>query len=112
MFDGKDIPGKAATKVNRMSRREKALSYLKSDEGNCDPKEYQAALKAALTITPQLVHETIKMLRRRGYAYTVAPFEAGSQLAEMVCVDFSSTIIDTVRYSTHTLNHFVYLFYS
>jgi 5'-3' exonuclease len=84
VFDGAPMPGKSGCKVKRDERRAKSLAFTSSAESKVDQKQYEAALKAAIQITPQMKKAVQRALRLEGFSYEIAPYEADSQLAKLV----------------------------
>ena len=87
VFDGDEMPGKNKVKIKRTERRARAAAYKNTAENQVNDKQYNAALKAAITITPPMKLAVQRELKLKGFSFVVAPYEADSQLAKMVsCV--------------------------
>ena len=84
VFDGDKMPGKESVNCDRNQRRAHALSWLNSAEADYDHSYYEVALAAAISITPRMKFETIKAIRRAGFAYINAPYETDAQIAHLV----------------------------
>ncbi|XP_010249407.1 PREDICTED: exonuclease 1 isoform X1 [Nelumbo nucifera] len=81
VFDGGNVPCKAATEDERHRKREAnlALARQKLDEG-----DYKAAtefFQRAVSITPLMAYQLIQVLRSENIEFVVAPYEADAQLA-------------------------------
>ena len=91
VFDGRKMPGKEGVNENRQQRRARALAYTNNTESAIDSKEYNAALRAAITITPTVAWKAMMALRAAEYATLRAPYEADVQLRFFV-----STLLPTL----------------
>ncbi|CAO2818131.1 unnamed protein product [Amaranthus hypochondriacus] len=83
VFDGGNIPCKAATENDRYRRRKanKELAMEKLKQGNVN-----AAIELfqrAISITPSMAHLLIQSLKSENVEFIVAPYEADAQLAYM-----------------------------
>lgn len=94
VFDGKSLPAKKRTQVNRrVSRSEKLRMALQADEEG----KYDLANKyfdQAVTVTSRMVSNWIRLLKQNGAKYVVAPYEADAQMAYLArskTVDFVMT---------------------
>ena len=81
VFDGKPVPVKAETAAKRRERRSQALAVAQGLKPGSE--EYVKALRAAVSISPALVHAVLCELRTAGHRYIVAPFEADAQLRHL-----------------------------
>ncbi|XP_057804937.1 exonuclease 1-like [Salvia miltiorrhiza] len=81
VFDGGSIPCKAATEDERHRRRKTnrnmAMEKLKEGDTNAASELFQRAV----SITPQMAHQLIQILRSENIEFVVAPYEADAQLA-------------------------------
>jgi len=81
VFDGDALPSKAGTNMKRRSERvaakELGLSLLRSGKKEQAFQEFQKAV----TITSQMTHNVIEVLREMNVQVLVAPYEADAQLA-------------------------------
>ncbi|KAJ4973711.1 hypothetical protein NE237_006885 [Protea cynaroides] len=81
VFDGGNIPCKAATENERQRRKEDNLALAKA---KLDQGEVNAAIELfqrAVCITPCMAHQLIQILRSEKIEFVVAPYEADAQLA-------------------------------
>ncbi|XVF50511.1 hypothetical protein PTKIN_Ptkin04bG0107000 [Pterospermum kingtungense] len=81
VFDGANIPCKAATENERYRRRKenREFAMAKLKEGNV--KGASDLFQRAVSITPALAHQLIQILRSEKIEFVVAPYEADAQLA-------------------------------
>ncbi|OMO97225.1 hypothetical protein CCACVL1_04623 [Corchorus capsularis] len=81
VFDGANIPCKAATENERHRRRKdnRELAMAKLKEG--DVKGAIELFQRAVSITPAMAHQLIQILRSENIEFVVAPYEADAQLA-------------------------------
>ncbi|XP_073281928.1 exonuclease 1 [Primulina huaijiensis] len=81
VFDGGNIPCKAATEDERHRRRkanrDMAMEKLKEGNANAASELFQRAV----SITPLMAHQLIQILRLENIEFVVAPYEADAQLA-------------------------------
>ena len=81
VFDGDYLPSKAATEVERETRREEhkrvGLDMYRNGKVAAAHKE----LQKAVDVTPVMARELIEELKRMNVRYIVAPYEADAQLA-------------------------------
>lgn len=80
VFDGDYLPSKSKTEKERSARRKesKALGIQLLELGK-NAQAYQE-LQKAVDVTPEMAGQLIEELKRNGFQYVVAPFEADSQL--------------------------------
>ena len=81
VFDGKDMPAKAATNEARRAARIAARERLRSE--GVSTEESRKEMAKAVSIDQDVVSKVIDGLRDSGFAYMVAPFEADGQLAHL-----------------------------
>ncbi|XP_022137457.1 exonuclease 1 [Momordica charantia] len=81
VFDGGNVPCKAATEQERHRKREanKELAMEKLKEGNVGAAS--ELFQRAVNITPSIANQLIKLLREQNIEFVVAPYEADAQLA-------------------------------
>ncbi|CAI9753598.1 unnamed protein product [Fraxinus pennsylvanica] len=81
VFDGGNIPCKAATEDERHRRRkanrDMAMEKLKAGDANAASEFFQRAV----SITPLMAHQLVQILRSENIEFVVAPYEADAQLA-------------------------------
>ncbi|XP_022884887.1 exonuclease 1 isoform X2 [Olea europaea var. sylvestris] len=81
VFDGGNIPCKAATEEERHRRRkanrDMAMEKLKAGDANAASEIFQRAV----SITPLMAHQLVQILRSENIEFVVAPYEADAQLA-------------------------------
>ncbi|KAF9394944.1 Rad2 nuclease [Podila verticillata] len=81
VFDGGYLPSKAATEVDRLSRREEskkqAMELLQSGKS----KEALEQFRRCVDVTPDMAHAVIQALEACRIDFVVAPYEADAQLA-------------------------------
>ncbi|XP_050378637.1 exonuclease 1 isoform X2 [Argentina anserina] len=87
VFDGGNVPCKAATGDERHRRRQKFhdLAMEKVDEGNV--RAATELFQRAVSVTPSMAHELIKVLRAENIEFVVAPYEADAQLAYLASLE-------------------------
>ncbi|XVE58835.1 hypothetical protein DITRI_Ditri04bG0200800 [Diplodiscus trichospermus] len=87
VFDGANIPCKAATENERYRRRKdnRELAMAKLKEG--DVKGASELFQRAVSITPAMAHQLIQILRLENIEFVVAPYEADAQLAYLATLD-------------------------
>lgn len=80
VFDGDNLPSKAATEVERAKRREeskrKGLELYRLNK----PSQAHLELQKAVDVTPEMARQLIDELKKIGVQYVVAPYEADAQL--------------------------------
>ncbi|KAL7192436.1 hypothetical protein ACSBR2_024300 [Camellia fascicularis] len=81
VFDGGNIPCKAATENERHRRRKanRDLAMEKLKEGNFNAAS--ELFQRAVSITPSTAHQLIQILRSENIEFVVSPYEADAQLA-------------------------------
>ncbi|GJN89084.1 hypothetical protein Rhopal_002058-T1 [Rhodotorula paludigena] len=81
VFDGGLLPSKMGTEDSREEKRQNARA--KGNAFLAEGKEGQAreCFVKAVDVTPAMAYQLIKALRREGFQYVVAPYEADPQLA-------------------------------
>ncbi|KAM5570450.1 exonuclease 1 [Rosa sericea] len=87
VFDGGNVPCKAATGDERHRRRKKFhdLAMEKVEEGNV--RAATELFQRAVSVTPSMAHELIKVLRSENIEFVVAPYEADAQLAYLTSLE-------------------------
>ncbi|PRQ15932.1 putative exodeoxyribonuclease I [Rosa chinensis] len=87
VFDGGNVPCKAATGDERHRRRKKFhdLAMEKVEEGNV--RAATELFQRAVSVTPSMAHELIKILRSENIEFVVAPYEADAQLAYLASLE-------------------------
>ncbi|KAI8873909.1 putative exonuclease [Ramicandelaber brevisporus] len=93
VFDGGPLPSKKTTNDKRATQRaeKKQLGMEHLKRGNM-----AAAIEcfqSCISITPEIVRQTIDALQRRNIEYMVAPYEADAQLVYLEKIGFISAII-------------------
>ncbi|PIN22392.1 Exodeoxyribonuclease I [Handroanthus impetiginosus] len=87
VFDGGNIPCKATTEDERNRRRkanhDMAMEKLKDGDTNAASELFQRAV----SITPQMAHQLIQILRSDNIEFVVAPYEADAQLAYLSSIE-------------------------
>ncbi|XP_021909370.1 exonuclease 1 isoform X2 [Carica papaya] len=81
VFDGGNIPCKAATEHERHRRRtaNRELAMAKLSEGNVSAAS--ELFQRAISVTPAMAHQLIQTLKAEDIEFVVAPYEADAQLA-------------------------------
>ncbi|KAI4350997.1 hypothetical protein L6164_005391 [Bauhinia variegata] len=81
VFDGCNLPCKAATEEERHRKRNTnlELAMAKLKEGNLSAAT--VLFQRAVSITPFIAHQLIQVLRLENIEFVVAPYEADAQLA-------------------------------
>ncbi|KAJ2851296.1 Rad2 nuclease [Coemansia brasiliensis] len=81
VFDGGLLPSKRDTEAvrqkNRLERRAQALKFWEQSKKKAAFEMFQKSLEA----TPQMAKMVIEELKKEGFRYLVAPYEADAQLA-------------------------------
>ncbi|KAG6672967.1 hypothetical protein I3843_16G087300 [Carya illinoinensis] len=87
VFDGGNIPCKAATEEERHRKRKAnldlAMAKLKQGGASAAFELFQRAV----SITPTMAHQVIQVLRSENIEYVVAPYEADAQLAYLCSLE-------------------------
>ncbi|KAI5283477.1 Rad2 nuclease, partial [Ascosphaera acerosa] len=80
VFDGDNLPGKAATEEERAAKRasHRATGLALLDSGRT--KDAHREFQGAVDVTPSMARAFIDELRRLDIKYVVAPYEADAQL--------------------------------
>ena len=81
VFDGANLPAKAATEAARREVRCAALAMGQAALATGDLQGAHAAFARAVDVTPALAHIFIAWLREQGTPFVVAPYEADAQLS-------------------------------
>ncbi|XP_024924455.3 exonuclease 1 [Ziziphus jujuba] len=96
VFDGGNIPCKAATEHDRhkrrMANRDLAMEKLKEGNVNAASELFQRAV----SITPSMAHQLIQILRSENVEFVVAPYEADAQLAYLSSLEVEKGGIEAV----------------
>lgn len=92
VFDGANLPAKAATEATRRESRDRARAEGQALLAAGDKAGAHGAFARAVDVSPQLAFSFIEVLRSRGVPFLVAPYEADAQLA-FLC---RARIIDAV----------------
>jgi exonuclease 1 len=80
VFDGDYLPSKSKTEKERSARRKESRTLgLQLLELGKSAQAYQE-LQKAVDVTPEMAGQLIEELKRNGFQYVVAPYEADSQL--------------------------------
>ncbi|XP_047956760.1 exonuclease 1 isoform X1 [Salvia hispanica] len=87
VFDGGSTPCKAATEDGRHRKRKanRDLAMEKLKEGDTDAAS--ELFQKAVSITPQMAHQLIQILRSENVEFVVAPYEADAQLAYLASLE-------------------------
>ncbi|KAL9042409.1 MAG: hypothetical protein Q9214_003788, partial [Letrouitia sp. 1 TL-2023] len=93
VFDGDNLPSKAATEAGREKRREesKKLGLELYRLGKLSQAHLE--LQKAVDVTPEMARQLIDELKKLGVQYVVAPYEADAQLAYLEKKDIIQGII-------------------
>ncbi|KAK6921229.1 XPG-I domain [Dillenia turbinata] len=81
VFDGANIPCKAATEEERHRRRKANLDTALAKHKEGDIRAASELFQRSISITPKMAHQLIQILRSENVEYVVAPYEADAQLA-------------------------------
>lgn len=80
VFDGDYLPSKSKTEKERSARRKESRAQgLRFLELGKSAQAHQE-LQKAVDVTPEMAGQMIEELKRNGFEYVVAPYEADSQL--------------------------------
>jgi len=81
VFDGGPLPQKKGKEQERLEKREKNFKAGQAfyDQGLTSKAE--ECFRKAVDITPTMAYQVIKILKKMGIQYVVAPYEADAQLA-------------------------------
>ncbi|KAA3455745.1 exonuclease 1 [Gossypium australe] len=87
VFDGANIPCKAATENERYRRRKenRELAIAKLKEG--DVQGATELFQRAVNITPAMANQLIQILKSENVEFVVAPYEADAQLAYLATLE-------------------------
>ena len=83
VFDGDYLPSKAATEVERSTRRAESRRVGLELHRMGKPSQAHLELQKAIDVTPEMARQLIEELKRNKIEYVVAPYEADAQLAYM-----------------------------
>jgi 5'-3' exonuclease len=86
VFDGGYLPMKGGTEGSRRVERDKAMAAGLEAHARGDAATAYSFFTRAVDVTPAMAASFMRVLRRRGVAFVVAPYEADSQLAFMARV--------------------------
>ncbi|KAN0065259.1 hypothetical protein ACQY0O_001756 [Thecaphora frezii] len=81
VFDGDKLPAKQGTEDERQQRRTDYLERARALERAGKLNEARDLYAKCVDVTPEMAYQLIKLLRREGIPYVVAPYEADAQLA-------------------------------
>ena len=81
VFDGANLPAKQGTEASRKQSRDTAMEEGRAAYARGDLGAAHTAFTRAVDVTPTMAWQFIRVLRQRGIAYVVAPYEADAQLA-------------------------------
>ncbi|XP_039142572.1 exonuclease 1 isoform X2 [Dioscorea cayenensis subsp. rotundata] len=96
VFDGGNMPCKAATENERHRRRENNLELAKEKLKRGDVRGAVELFQRAVRITPSMAHQLIQILRKENVEFVVAPYEADAQLAYLSTLDADEGGVDVV----------------
>jgi exonuclease-1 len=81
VFDGGYLPAKAGEEAERRASRETAMAAGLEAHRRGDEAAARALFVRAVDVTPAMAYQFMRVLRARGVAFVVAPYEADAQLA-------------------------------
>ena len=83
VFDGDRLPAKGGEEKERRDRRAECMrkGHEKHASGDRDGATFMFA--QGLDVTPAMAHELIAALKREGFEFVVAPYEADAQIAAL-----------------------------
>ncbi|KAI4158258.1 MAG: hypothetical protein LQ342_007633 [Letrouitia transgressa] len=93
VFDGDNLPSKAATEAGREKRREESKKLGLELYRLGKPSQAHLELQKAVDVTPEMARQLIDELKKLGVQYVVAPYEADAQLAYLEKKDIIQGII-------------------
>ncbi|KAL9610281.1 MAG: hypothetical protein Q9167_005001 [Letrouitia subvulpina] len=93
VFDGDNLPSKAATEAGREKRREESRKLGLELYRLGKPSQAHLELQKAVDVTPEMARQLIDELKKLGVQYVVAPYEADAQLAYLEKKDIIQGII-------------------
>jgi exonuclease-1 len=80
VFDGANLPAKAATEALRAAARAEALRGAREAQARGDREAAFTLFQRAVDVTPAMAHRVIARLRALRVQFLVAPYEADAQL--------------------------------
>jgi exonuclease-1 len=93
VFDGGKLPMKKRTEVERHQIRTERMKKGKEMLEKGDKTKACEYFQTSIDITPEMAYEWIKVLRKEGVEYVVAPYEADAQLAYLSKQGIVSAVI-------------------
>ena len=81
VLDGGALPAKAGQEAHRAARRARGAAEARAALARGDAQGARTACCRAVDVTPAMAARCMQLLRARGVAFVVAPFEADAQLA-------------------------------
>jgi len=81
VFDGAPLPMKRETEENRAKAREDNKKSAQESWREGDNKKAQKLFARGVDVTPEMAHQFIEILIKKGIDYVVAPYEADAQMA-------------------------------
>ena len=96
VFDGDRLPAKRREEEERRARRQAQISRAHEAKSVNDSHGAKNAFAAGMDVTPAMAHELIVALRRQGFEFIVAPYEADGQIAALAATPSSEGGVDLV----------------
>ena len=100
VFDGASLPAKAAVHRARSGVRAAARARAAAAAIEADA---EAARRKTVVVTAEMARTLIEVLRARGHAFVVAPYEADAQCAFLVREGHAHAAVSDPRCGTRTL---------
>lgn len=83
VFDGDPLPSKKEENIKRSLKRKEAYEIVKKMIEDGEPG-YFKYMQAALSITPEMLEKTVKLLNKEGIETIQAPYESDAQLTFLI----------------------------
>ena len=96
VFDGDRLPAKRREEEERRARRQAQISRAHEAKSVNDSHGAKNAFAAGMDVTPAMAHELIVALKRQGFEFIVAPYEADGQIAALAATPSSEGGVDLV----------------
>jgi len=96
VFDGDRLPAKRREEEERRARRLAQISRGHEAKSVNDSDGARNAFAAGMDVTPAMAHELIVALRKHGFEFIVAPYEADGQIAALASTPTSEGGVDLV----------------
>ncbi|KAA0155440.1 hypothetical protein FNF29_01815 [Cafeteria roenbergensis] len=107
VFDGASLPSKDGTDAQRAASRARAMAAGNALLAAGQREAARMQFVKAVDVTPDIQHDLMLALRKRGVSFLVAPYEADAQLAFLCASGIADGVItedsDTLPYRCSTV---------